>query len=46
MSELLTVGIVGSSLKENEERVAIHPEHIERIPLELRKQMTFEKAMA
>ncbi|RXQ95844.1 alanine dehydrogenase [Ancylomarina salipaludis] len=44
MSELLTVGIVGSSLKENEERVAIHPEHIERIPLELRKQMTFEKS--
>jgi len=44
MSELLTVGIVGSSLKENEERVAIHPEHIERIPRELRKQMTFEKS--
>ena len=44
MSNLLTVGIVGSSLKENEERVAIHPEHIERIPLELRKQMTFEKS--
>ena len=43
MSKLLTVGIVGSSLKENEERVAIHPEHIERIPQELRKQMTFEK---
>jgi N5-(carboxyethyl)ornithine synthase len=44
MSKLLTVGIVGSSLKENEERVAIHPEHIERIPQELRKQMTFEKS--
>ena len=44
MPELLTVGIVGSSLKENEQRVAIHPEHIERIPPELRKQMTFEKS--
>ncbi|MRT94590.1 N(5)-(carboxyethyl)ornithine synthase [Ancylomarina sp. 16SWW S1-10-2] len=44
MSELLTVGIVGSSLKENEERVAIHPKHIERIPSILRKQMTFEES--
>ncbi len=31
------------SLKENEKRVAIHPEHIKRIPHRLRKQITFEE---
>ncbi len=43
MTQLLTVGVVGRSLKENEKRVAIHPEHIEHIPKELRKQITFEE---
>ena len=43
MEKLLTIGVVGSSLKENEKRVAIHPEHIKRIPKKLRKQITFEK---
>lgn len=43
MTQLLTIGVVGRSLKENEKRVAIHPEHIERIPKELRKQITFEE---
>lgn len=43
MINLRTVGVVGSSLKENEKRVAIHPEHIRRIPEELRKQITFEE---
>ncbi len=43
MTQLLTVGVIGKSLKENEKRVAIHPEHIERIPKELRKQITFEE---
>ena len=43
MTQLLTVGVVGESLKENEKRVAIHPEHILRIPKELRKQITFEE---
>ena len=41
--KLLTVGVIGKSLKENEKRVAIHPEHIKRIPLKLRKQITFEE---
>ena len=41
--QLLTVGVIGKSLKENEKRVAIHPEHIKRIPLKLRKQITFEE---
>jgi alanine dehydrogenase len=35
--------VVGKSLKEDEKRVAIHPEHIERIPKELRELITFEK---
>ncbi len=42
MIQLLTVGVIGKSLKENEKRVAIHPEHIERIPQKFRKLMTFE----
>lgn len=40
--QLLTVGVIGKSLKENEKRVAIHPEHIKYIPLRFRKQITFE----
>ena len=43
MTKLLTVGVIEKSLKENEKRVAIHPEHIEHIPRELRKQITFEE---
>lgn len=42
MTHLLTVGILGKSSKENEKRVAIHPEHITRIPQRLRDQLTFE----
>ncbi|MCK4643569.1 NAD(P) transhydrogenase subunit alpha, partial [bacterium] len=42
MIQLLTVGVIGKSLKENEKRVAIHPEHIKRIPQRFRKQITFE----
>ncbi len=43
MTQFLTVGVVGKSLKENEKRVAIYPEHIKRIPQRLRKQITFEE---
>ncbi|MEA3448526.1 MAG: N(5)-(carboxyethyl)ornithine synthase [Bacteroidota bacterium] len=43
MTQLLTVGVIGKSQKENEKRVAIHPEHIKCIPKRLRKQITFEK---
>jgi len=42
--QLLTVGVIGKSLKENEMRVPIHPEHLKRIPEKLRKQMTFEES--
>jgi N5-(carboxyethyl)ornithine synthase len=43
MTQLLTMGVIGKSLKENEKRVAIHPEHIEGIPQRIRKQITFEE---
>jgi len=43
MTKYLTMGVVGKSLKENEKRVAIHPEHVKRIPKELRELITFEK---
>jgi len=43
IKELLTVAVMGKSLKENEKRVAIHPEHIKFIPPKFRKQITFEK---
>ena len=43
MTQLLTMGVIGKSLKENEMRVPIHPEHIKYISEELRKQITFEE---
>jgi N5-(carboxyethyl)ornithine synthase len=43
MTKLLTVGVVGKSLKENEKRVAVHPEHLKNIPENLRKLITFEE---
>ncbi len=43
MSQYLTVGVVGKSRKENENRVPIHPEHIALIPEELRRLITFEQ---
>ncbi len=41
--QLLTVGVIGKSLKENEKRVAIHPEHIKHISKRFREQITFEE---
>ena len=43
MTQLLTVGVIGKSSKENEKRLAIHPEHIKGISQRLRKQITFEE---
>jgi alanine dehydrogenase len=40
--KLLKVGVIGKSRKENERRVAIHPDHIESIPSELRQHLVFE----
>ncbi len=38
----LTLGVVGSSFKENELRVPIHPEQLDWIDLSVRKKMFFE----
>jgi len=43
MTQLLTLGVIGKSSKENEKRVPIHPEHIEGIPKRVREQITFEE---
>ncbi|MBT3242213.1 MAG: hypothetical protein HN352_03620 [Bacteroidetes bacterium] len=43
MKQLLTLGVIGKSLKENEMRVPIHPEHFKGIPEKLRKIITFEE---
>jgi alanine dehydrogenase len=43
MSKLLTIGVIAKSRKENENRVAIYPEHITHIPQDVRKQLTFEE---
>lgn len=39
----LRAGVVGTSRKENEDRVAIHPRHLKRLPARLREAMTFER---
>ncbi len=40
---LLTMGVIGTSRKVDERRVPIHPEHFERLPEHIRKQLLFEK---
>lgn len=40
---LLTMGVIGTSQKEDERRVPIHPEHLNRLPESTRKQLIFEK---
>jgi len=39
----LTLGVIGTSKKENERRVPIHPEHLLRVPEDIRRQLIFEK---
>lgn len=39
----LTVGVIGTSKKEDERRYPIHPEHLPRIPETLRRQLVFEE---
>ncbi len=39
----LTLGVIGTSKKEDERRFPIHPGHLPRIPEELRRQMIFEE---
>jgi len=38
----LSVGVVGTSKKDDERRVPIHPEHLSRLTKELRQQLIFE----
>jgi alanine dehydrogenase len=38
----LSIGVVATSRKEDERRLAIHPAHIERIPADLRSRMFLE----
>ncbi len=40
---LLTVGVFGSSRKEQEKRVPIHPSHLDRIDEPVRRQLIFEQ---
>jgi alanine dehydrogenase len=39
----LKLGVIGTSKKEDEKRVPIHPEHLLRLPEDIRKQLIFEK---
>ncbi len=39
----MKVAVIGTSKKENEKRVAIHPKHIAQIPECIRKELSFEK---
>ena len=41
--EKLTIGVIGTSRKEDEKRLPIHPDHLSRIPLKIRQQLIFEK---
>lgn len=43
MTEFLTLGVIGKSLKEDEKRVAIHPEQLDQIPQRYRKYITFKE---
>jgi alanine dehydrogenase len=38
----LNLGVIGSSAKENERRLPIHPDHLTRIPPELQQRITLE----
>jgi len=39
----LTFGVIGTSKKVDEQRIPIHPEHLMRLPEQIRKQLIFEK---
>jgi len=39
----LSLGVIGTSKKTDERRLPIHPEHISRIPEQLRRQLIFEE---
>ena len=39
----MDIAVIGTSKKENEKRVPIHPDHIHRIPIKIRNHLFFEK---
>ncbi len=39
----MDIAVIGTSKKENEKRVSIHPSHICQIPINIRKHLFFEK---
>lgn len=39
----LTFGVIGTSKKEDERRIPIHPEHLLRLPEQVRRQLIFEE---
>jgi alanine dehydrogenase len=39
----LTLGVIGTSKKEDERRVPIHPGHLPRVPEDIRRQLVFEE---
>ena len=39
----LKFGVIGTSRKEDERRIPIHPEHLNRLPKEIRQQLIFEE---
>ncbi len=41
--DMLTFGVIGTSNKEDERRVPIHPDHLERIPNNLLRYLVFEQ---
>jgi len=39
----LSFGIIGTSRKEDEQRIPIHPDHLTRLPEQIRRQLIFEE---
>jgi hypothetical protein len=39
---LLGLGVIGTSAKENEHRLPLHPEHLARLEPDIRGQITLE----
>ena len=40
---MLKFGVIGTSKKENERRIPIHPDHLVRLPEQSRRQLIFEQ---
>ena len=41
--DLLKFGVIGTSRKEDERRIPIHPDHLMRLPEQIRRQLIFEE---